>query len=166
MKTLPKIPKIVALALILAASAILFSCVPKEIKFGTPPIVFKEHLILIPRVLDFPTVSDPAVPDDLKALNEALSAHDKALYQVAFYDRGVRTEVKGTLGCIKGKAVTIIDAAAKKSGASDVAFQVGAKKKAKWGPGVSCYARSMPQELEADTLVRKVTPILKTYAGR
>lgn len=175
MKTPHKIQKLGALAVLIALSAILFSCkttpsTPVRPVFvtGKPNPAFIEGHVVVPRVLNI------LKPRDLEGLNRTLGEYDKTLYQVAFYKAGKPVREEGELRCVTAQELLIVNAAALKSGASDVAIQIGAKTKKKPTPtptpepkpaGVSCYTQE-DQEEAAAALVKKVTPILRAYASR
>jgi len=166
MKTFFRIRTLGALALVITASAIVFSCaqvpivdawVPPEILTGKP--VYTKHRVVEPRVRKISK-------EQKDLLDAALEKHDKSLFKVVTYKDGKPTgKPWGTLGCINHNALKIVNAEALKSGASNVAVQFGAKK-ARPGGGPTCYAQTVPRELESVELVKKVTPVLVRYAAQ
>ncbi len=155
------------LAGVLAVSAIVISCKT------TPPIaddhspIFKDGYIQVRHAINLS-------PSDLKKFNHALSAHSTELYKVKYYKDGEPVKTVGK-GCVTGSAVEMVekmvDAIAKKEGSTNVAIQISARKmpveeqtkQAPKGNTASCFVANN-LAAEADALVAKVTPIIKSYS--
>ncbi len=161
MKTPFGIRRLLFFALLLAASVIVVSCVtaniPGPIVNGSPRIIFyPKGGVLVPRAIALS-------PHDLARLNHVLAKYDESLYQVRFYEHGKVVREKGMAKCVSPQGVAIVDNAAEKSGASNVAIQGSIKP---YGGGGPTCSNASNFSREAEQLSEKVTAILKKYSNR